>query len=63
MTLNCSDGDAGTIVSYQLQDDGDGTFAINPAGEITLTKGVIDCLMVILIYISVYIQNAFIVKY
>ncbi|XP_061195516.1 protocadherin Fat 4-like, partial [Saccostrea echinata] len=38
MTLTCTDLDGVAALTYNLQDDVDGTFSINPSGEITLTK-------------------------
>ncbi|XP_062587666.1 protocadherin Fat 4-like [Saccostrea cucullata] len=39
MMLTCTDLDGATSLTYNLQDDLDGTFSLNPSGVITLVKG------------------------
>lgn len=50
MTMTCSDLDAPTTLSYQLSENGGGTFSIDSRGDITLIKSAHQTISHLVIY-------------
>lgn len=50
MTMTCSDLDAPTTLTYQLSENGGGTFSIDSRGDITLIKSAHQTISHLVIY-------------